>query len=166
METLVYKDQDLAQKSGIRMGNETSGGNYIAYNIGRGKGCEFMVKLDIIANFKHRVLEWDDTVVNMKYQGNLLVKPNVTKREMQEVVMQGAEPVLNRKDSDIGVKIIYSTYERVNIEKVISSATQLKPQERKLTIGLHSNFGDLFDDTLVKWDTEPVYLSKARIQSI
>ena len=45
-------------------------------------GHDLMVKLVLKADFGHQVLEWYYTFVPMKYPGNFLVKPELTKREM------------------------------------------------------------------------------------
>ena len=46
-------------------------------------GRDMMVQLGLKADFGRKILEWDETVIPMKYPGNFLGQPNVTKREMQ-----------------------------------------------------------------------------------
>ena len=53
-------------------------------------GCDLMVKLGLKADFGNQVLEWDMTVIPMKEPGNFLGQHDLTKRDMQEVVMQTA----------------------------------------------------------------------------
>ena len=52
---------------------------------------------------------------------------DLIKHEIQDEVIQTAEPVSNRKSINMVIKIIAITYERADIFKVISSATQLNP---------------------------------------
>ena len=65
----------------------------------------------------------------MKESGNLLCKTNLTKHEMQEAVMNIAEPVYTTIPTKSVVNIIYSTYKRSNHDKFASITTQLISEE-------------------------------------
>ena len=52
-----------------------------------------MVQLGLTDKFRHKFLEWDNTVEQIKEPGNLLDKPNITKRDVQEVVIKTKELV-------------------------------------------------------------------------
>ena len=49
--------------------------------------CKLMVQLGLVADYKHKAIEWDNTVVNIKYPGNLIGKPKLTKHNIQSVVI-------------------------------------------------------------------------------
>ena len=55
-------------------------------------GRDLMVQLSLTAKLKRQVLQWNGATLHMKDPRNLLVKFNLTKHEMPEVVMQTAEP--------------------------------------------------------------------------
>ena len=50
-------------------------------------GRELMVQLDLTADFKHQVLQWDGATVHMKEPRGLLGKPDLNKRDMRKLVM-------------------------------------------------------------------------------
>ena len=62
-------------------------------------GREMMAHLDLTADFKRQVLQWDCTTIHMKESRNLLGQSELTKREMHEVVMQTAEPASTQEDT-------------------------------------------------------------------
>ena len=51
-----------------------------------------MVKLDLIADFKNDVLEWDVTLLLMKYKIHNIVQSNLIKRNTKDVLMYTEEP--------------------------------------------------------------------------
>ena len=53
-------------------------------------GRYMMVKLGLLANFEHQVLQWDGATVPMKESRRLLGKSYLTSLNMCEVVMQTA----------------------------------------------------------------------------
>ena len=59
-----------------------------------------MVRLGLTANFKRQFLQWDGATVNMKEPSSLLVKSDLTKREMSKVVMQTAELASTREATE------------------------------------------------------------------
>ena len=54
-------------------------------------GHDLMVQLGLKAEFGHKILEWDDTVVPMNDPVNLLGQTDLTKRNMGEVVIHTKE---------------------------------------------------------------------------
>ena len=56
------------------------------------------------------------------------------------------------------VKIIDSTYVKIDVKQVADKSTQLSSEERNLLPSLLKDFEDLFDGTLGDWDIGPVYL--------
>ena len=50
-------------------------------------GRELMVQLDLTADFKHQVLQWDGATVHMKEPRGLLGKSDLNKRDMRKLVM-------------------------------------------------------------------------------
>ena len=77
---------------------------------------------------------------------------------MREVVIHTAEPVSTREANERLVKILYSTYFRVDLKKVTDNATQINAEERTQLLSLLGDFKNLFDGALGYWDTEPVDL--------
>ena len=71
-----------------------------------------MVQLGLMAKSKCQVLQWNGTTVHMKESRNLQGKFNLTKDEMNEVVMQTAEPASTREATDIMAKILDSNYSK------------------------------------------------------
>ena len=62
-------------------------------------------------------------------------------------------------------QIIYIIYEKHNLDEVSANSYQINIDKHKLILGLLIYFGDLFNVTLGKWDTEPMHLKK-KIQVI
>ena len=52
-----------------------------------------MVQIDLEANFKCKLLGWDNAIVTMTFPGNFLPQPDLTKHKIQYVVMYTEEPV-------------------------------------------------------------------------
>ena len=74
------------------------------------------------------------------------------------MVMQNTDTAPTRESTERVVRNLDSTYERSNLDKVVSSAPQLNHEERKLLLGLLNDFEGLFYIMLGKWDTESVDL--------
>ena len=75
-----------------------------------------------MANFRHKVLAWDDAVVPMKEPGIFLGKPNPTKLNMREVVMKKSDLDSTREATEQVVKGLDSTYDKYNSDKVAKNA--------------------------------------------
>ena len=59
-----------------------------------------------MADFKRKVLAWDNVEVPIKQKGNFLGKMKQPKQEIRQVVMQIIEPALTRKYISRVVKIL------------------------------------------------------------
>ena len=92
-------------------------------------GCDLMVKLGLTADFKHQVLQWDGATLHMKEPINLLVQSNLTKRKMRKVLMHTTEPASTREATERILKILDSTYSKVDLEQVVSNASQMIKKE-------------------------------------
>ena len=68
----------------------------------------------------------------MKEPSGLIGNFDLNKREMQEVVMQTADPDSTREATDILLKILETTYAKADFYEVADNATQLKIEERTL----------------------------------
>ena len=77
---------------------------------------------------------------------------------MIEVVMHTAEPVSTRESTERLAKILDIIYAKADLEHVATESTQLNSEERNKLLSLIRDFEDLFDGTLVNWDTDPVEL--------
>ena len=77
---------------------------------------------------------------------------------MREVVMQNSEPVSTRESTERLVKTLNSTYAKSDLKQVADNATHLNAEEITQLLSLLEDLEDLFDGTLVDWDTEPVNL--------
>ena len=53
---------------------------------------DLMVQLGFTSKFKYQILHWDESTVHIMKPSNFLGKYDLTKREMNEVVMQTPEP--------------------------------------------------------------------------
>ena len=53
-------------------------------------GCDQMVQLGLMADFKRQILQWDGATIHMKESSNLLGQSYLTKHKMRKVVMQTA----------------------------------------------------------------------------
>ena len=73
--------------------------------------------------------------------------------------MQTAETASTRDANEILLKIIESTYVKLNLKQVFNKATQLNYEERTQLLALQI-FSGLFYGTLGDWDTEPVDLGQ------
>ena len=56
---------------------------------------------------------------------NFICQPDLTKREVQELVLQASEPVFCIEATEIVVKILNSTYEKSYLDKVAEAAVHL-----------------------------------------
>ena len=54
-------------------------------------GCDLIVQLGLLDNFKQQVLQWDGATVPTEKSSGLLEKTYLTSREMRKVVIQNAE---------------------------------------------------------------------------
>ena len=77
---------------------------------------------------------------------------------MHEVEIQTVEQVSTMEDTERLVKILNSTYEKVDLEHVSANATQLNDEYITKLLILLKDFENLFDGNLVDWDTDPTEL--------
>ena len=68
-----------------------------------------------MGNFRLKLIPRDNDIVPMKEPGNLVFKPNLTKRDIQKVVMQISEPYSTIEATEVLVKIIDITYAKANL---------------------------------------------------
>ena len=73
-------------------------------------GCDLMVKLGQLTEFKHQLLQWDGVTVPMKEPCGLIGKTDLTISEMREVAMKTKEPVLTIENTERLVNTLDSTY--------------------------------------------------------
>ena len=59
-----------------------------------------MEKLPLKDDFGRQILEWDDTAITGKYKRNFLGQPDLTKRQMREVLMQTPETASTRQATE------------------------------------------------------------------
>ena len=62
-------------------------------------GHGLMVQFGLISYSKFKVLERYDYVVHIKYIENFLDKPNIIKRDIQDILMHTSEPYSTREDT-------------------------------------------------------------------
>ena len=72
----------------------------------------------------------------MKDPSSLISKPDLTKHEMREVVIQNVEPASTREVTEQIVKIINSTYAKLDLEHAVANASQLNYEERTLLLSI------------------------------
>ena len=77
-----------------------------------------MVKFGLIANFKQNILEWDVTMVHIKYPRWGFIQNSLNKYKIREVDMQTSEPASTKKSTDVVVKILAGNYKKVDINEV------------------------------------------------
>ena len=94
-------------------------------------GHYIMVQLGLKSDFGCQILEWDNTMVPMKILVNLLVQPGLTKRNIQEVIVQTAEPYSTREATERVLKMLNSTYVKADLDKVDAAAVQIDKYQRK-----------------------------------
>ena len=111
-------------------------------------GCDIMVQLGILEKFKHKILKWGGARLIMKEPSGILGQTNLTSREMIKVVMQTEEPVSTREDTERLVKILDSTYAKIDLEQVSANATHLNAEEINQLLRLLKYFEGLFDGTI------------------
>ena len=92
---------------------------------------ELMVQLVLMDNFRNKFLAWDDAEAPMNWSGNFLVKLNLTKRKMQEVVVQTVEQSSTREVTKLVLKILSSTFVKVELEKVTNNAVHLNTKQNE-----------------------------------
>ena len=92
---------------------------------------ELMVQLVLMDNFRNKLLAWDDAEAPMNWLGNFLVKLNLTKRKMQEVVVQTVEQSSTREVTKFVLKILSSTFVKVELEKVTNNAVHQNTKQNK-----------------------------------
>ena len=72
--------------------------------------------------------------------------------------MQTVYPVYTREATESLVKIIYSTYAKLDLEQIAARADHLKAEERTQLLRLYEYFEELFDGNLGDWYTSLVDL--------
>ena len=102
---------------------------------------DLMAHLGLLAYLKHQFLQWGGARVPMKEPIGLLWKIDLTSLEMCEVLMQTAEPVSTKDDTESLVKILGSTYQNSDLEQVDANATQLNSEQRTQLLRLLKYFG-------------------------
>ena len=110
-----------------------------------------MVKIGIITNFKHNVLERHSPTVPIKQPGLIPGKHNLDKIKIQEVVMHTADPFFNNRPINSIANILESTYERSSINKVEYSIIQLNLEGKKLLLGPPNEFEEFLMVFWVNW---------------
>ena len=72
--------------------------------------------------------------------------------------MQTEEPDSTREATDRLVKILSSTYAKLDLKQVDNNATRMNAEERTQLISLLEGFRDLVDGHFGDWDTDPIDL--------
>ena len=99
-------------------------------------GRELMIQLGLKSDFGSQILEWDETVIPMKYLGIFLFQTDLTNRDIQDMVMQYTELDSTKKSTAIVTKIINSTYAKSDLDKVAAAAVCLYKNQRKKLLSL------------------------------
>ena len=92
----------------------------------------------------------------MKESGLSPSKTDITNSNIQEMVIQTADMSSSEEATQRNISILDITFKRTVIEKVMSSATKLNPEEIKLILGALNEFAGFFDVTIGKLFTPPV----------
>ena len=95
-----------------------------------------MIQLGPKDEFGRQIIEWDDAVIPMKEPDNFLGKHDLTKRDMQKVVMQTAQPASTGEATQKFVKIVGSTYAKYDSDKVSAAAFQLDTKLMQMLLSL------------------------------
>ena len=91
-------------------------------------GRDLMVKLFVLADFNHQVLQWYGIPALMKEPRGMIGQIDLNICKMREVVMQTAESVLTRESTERLVKILKCVYAKENFIQVAYNTTQLKSE--------------------------------------
>ena len=83
-----------------------------------------MVQIGLTADFKRKVLQWDEDTVHIKDPRNFLRQSDLTKRKMRKVVMQNAEPDSTREATERMVKILNGNYSTADLKQVVNKCTR------------------------------------------
>ena len=94
-------------------------------------GRELMIQLGLKSDFGSQILEWDETVIPMKYLGIFLFQTDLTNRDIQDMVMQYTELDSTKKATAIVTKIINSTYAKSDLDKVTASTVHIDKTNTK-----------------------------------
>ena len=74
---------------------------------------ELMLQLGLKTELSRQLLEWYETVVPMKDPRNVLDQPDLTKIDMQEVVMQTAETASTIEATGFFAETLERTYAKI-----------------------------------------------------
>ena len=77
---------------------------------------------------------------------------------MREVFIQTTQPMSTGEANEIMVKILYSNYDKSDLEQVASNAFQQNYDEITNILSLLNEFEDFFDGIIGEWYTEILYL--------
>ena len=91
-------------------------------------GHDLIVQLDLTANFKFQLLQWDGATVYMKDARSCLESCNLTKHEICEVVIQTVESASTQEATERMVKTLHSTYAMEDLKKVADNKTQMNSE--------------------------------------
>ena len=117
-----------------------------------------MIQLYLKAKVGSQLLEWNETERSMKDPETFLGQPDLIKNDMREVFIQTAEPYSTIEGTQRGVKIINSNYTKYEFDKISAEAVQIDKDQPKNVLSLLTEFEELFDRNLGKWDTTPINL--------
>ena len=78
--------------------------------------------------------------------------PTLNRSKIKQVIKQMSEPRVTREVTEL-IFLIYNRYEKSNLKEIPQSAHQLHGKEQVMILCLLKDFKDLFDGTLVKWNT-------------
>ena len=77
-----------------------------------------MNKLGIIVDFKNENLIWDDVILPMCRAVANRPNPTLNRAKIKKVMQQAVKPKVTREVIEIIVNILYSKYEKANLEYI------------------------------------------------
>ena len=103
-----------------------------------------MTAIGIDLKFSTKTVEWDGEILLMRdFQTE-----HPSRKEIRATLQAIVEPKATQQMTDRAMKILDSTYEKADLDEVVSKATHLNTGEKKLLHKLLKKYEDLFDGSV------------------
>ena len=114
-------------------------------------GRDMMTELGITLDFHNKKIVWADAECEMRD-----FTKKLTPSEIKSTIQQAVEPVVTKSATSRLTKILDATYEKADLQEVVSQAHHINKQQKQMLYNLLKKYEEVFDGQLSQWDTEPV----------
>jgi hypothetical protein len=120
-------------------------------------GCDMLLAMGLIVDFKDNLMTWDDVVIAMKTYPKKPPLPNEP-LIVSQMILNLVEDDLITMDECLSSDILQSKYEPLNIQQIAQGQKQLTPSQRNELEEILLKFPKLFSGGLGKFNGEKIHL--------